>query len=73
MGLFKNYIVQSRKEKFQEELFYEHVFSRAMDEADYMLESEILSEAVVTKIGAKAGILRKGVALHDMPLQEKDF
>ena len=31
------------------------------------------STSVVTKIGAKAGILRKGVALHDMPLQEKDF
>lgn len=31
------------------------------------------STSVVTKIGAKAGILGKGVQLHDMPLQEKDF
>lgn len=31
------------------------------------------STSVVTKIGAKAGILRRGVALHEMPLTEKDF
>lgn len=31
------------------------------------------STSVVTKIGAKEGILRKGVQLHAMPLQEKDF
>lgn len=31
------------------------------------------STSVVTKIGAKAGILRKGVELHAMPLQEKDI
>ncbi len=29
------------------------------------------STSVVTKIGAKAGILRKGVRLHEMPLVEK--
>ena len=29
------------------------------------------STSVVTKIGAKAGILHKGVALHDMPIEEK--
>lgn len=29
------------------------------------------STSVVTKIGAKTGILHKGVRLHDMPLQEK--
>jgi ribokinase len=31
------------------------------------------STSVVTKIGAKAGILHKGVRLHDMPLHEKPF
>jgi ribokinase len=29
------------------------------------------STSVVTKIGAKTGILRKGVKLHEMPLTEK--
>ncbi len=31
------------------------------------------STSVVTQIGAKAGILHKGVKLHDMPLSEKKF
>jgi len=31
------------------------------------------STSVVTKIGAKAGILHKGVTLHAMPLSEKPF
>lgn len=31
------------------------------------------STSVVMKIGAKAGILHKGVKLHAMPLDEKDF
>lgn len=31
------------------------------------------STSVVTKIGAKEGILSKGVRLHGMPLTEKDF
>lgn len=31
------------------------------------------STSVVTKIGAKAGILHQGVTLHDMPLEEKAF
>lgn len=31
------------------------------------------STSVVTKIGAKTGILHKGVRLHDMPLHEKSF
>lgn len=31
------------------------------------------STSVVTRIGAKAGILGKGVKLHAMPLTEKDF
>ena len=31
------------------------------------------STSVVTKIGAKAGILHKGVALHHMPIDSKPF
>lgn len=31
------------------------------------------STAIVTKIGAKAGILHEGVKLHDMPLHEKEL
>ncbi|MFZ1249905.1 MAG: carbohydrate kinase family protein [Candidatus Microsaccharimonas sp.] len=31
------------------------------------------STSVVQFVGAKEGILHKGVTLHDMPLQEKDF
>lgn len=31
------------------------------------------STSVVTKIGAKAGIIHKGTHLHDMPLHEKQF
>jgi sugar/nucleoside kinase (ribokinase family) len=31
------------------------------------------STSVVQKIGAKVGILRKGAALHDMPLKERAF
>ncbi len=31
------------------------------------------STSVVTKIGAKAGILHHGIKLHDMPLNEKRF
>ncbi len=31
------------------------------------------STSVVTKIGAKAGILHKGAPLHDMPLHEKEY
>jgi sugar/nucleoside kinase (ribokinase family) len=31
------------------------------------------STSVVTKIGAKKGILHAGIKLHDMPLHEKPF
>ena len=31
------------------------------------------STSVVTKIGAKEGILHKGVVLHEMPIEEKDY
>jgi ribokinase len=31
------------------------------------------STSVVAKIGAKEGILHKGVVLHDMPIEEKDY
>jgi hypothetical protein len=31
------------------------------------------STSVVTKYGAKEGILHLGVALHDMPIKEREF
>lgn len=31
------------------------------------------STSVVTKIGAKVGILHRGTRLHDMPIEEKDY
>lgn len=40
---------------------------------DAMIFASANSTSVVTKVGAKAGILPKGVALHDMPIEEKDF
>lgn len=38
-----------------------------------MIFASANSTSVVGQIGAKAGILHKGIALHDMPLEEKDF
>lgn len=40
---------------------------------DAMLLASANSTSVVAQIGAKAGILHAGVALHDMPLTEKAF
>lgn len=40
---------------------------------DAMIFASANSTSVVTKIGAKEGILHQGVALHDMPLEEKGF
>jgi sugar/nucleoside kinase (ribokinase family) len=31
------------------------------------------STSVVTKIGAKEGILHSGTVLHDMPIKEREF
>ncbi len=38
---------------------------------DSIIFASANSTSVVTKIGAKAGILRKGVRLHEMPIHEK--
>lgn len=38
---------------------------------DSIIFASANSTSVVTQIGAKTGILHKGVALHDMPLEEK--
>lgn len=40
---------------------------------DSIIFASANSTSVVSKIGAKTGILKKGVRLHDMPLQEKEF
>lgn len=38
---------------------------------DSIIFASANSTSVVTKIGAKAGILRKGIKLHEMPISEK--
>lgn len=40
---------------------------------DAMIFASANSTSVVTKIGAKEGILHKGTKLHDMPIKERDF
>lgn len=40
---------------------------------DAMIFASANSTSVVTKIGAKEGILHKGVELHDMPIEEKEL
>lgn len=40
---------------------------------DSIIFASANSTSVVTKVGAKAGILHKGASLHEMPLSEKDF
>jgi sugar/nucleoside kinase (ribokinase family) len=40
---------------------------------DAMVFASANSTSVVTKIGAKEGILQSGVTLHDMPIEEKGF
>lgn len=40
---------------------------------DSLIFASANSTSVVTKIGAKEGILHKGVVLHNMPIEEKDF
>ena len=40
---------------------------------DCIIFASANSTSVVQKIGAKEGILHKGVELHDMPLTEKEF
>lgn len=40
---------------------------------DSMIFASANSTSVVTRIGAKAGILTHGVSLHDMPIEERKF
>ena len=40
---------------------------------DSIIFASANSTSVVTKIGAKEGILHHGVELHDMPIEEKEF
>lgn len=40
---------------------------------DSMIFASANSTSVVTKVGAKEGILHQGTVLHDMPMEEKDF
>lgn len=48
-------------------------WAQAKSLKDSIIFASANSTSVVTKIGAKAGILHKGTKLHDMPLHEKDF
>lgn len=48
-------------------------FAAGKSLADSVVYASANSTSVVTKIGAKAGILHKGVKLHSMPLNEKPF
>ena len=46
-------------------------WARGKSLKDSIIFASANSTSVVTKIGAKAGILRRGVHLHDMPISEK--
>ena len=48
-------------------------YSQGKSLKDSIVFASANSTSVVTKIGAKTGILHRGVKLHAMPLSEKDF
>jgi ribokinase len=48
-------------------------YSQGKSLKDSMIFASANSTSVVTKIGAKEGILHKGTKLHDMPIKERDF
>lgn len=48
-------------------------YSQGKSLKDSMIFASANSTSVVTKIGAKEGILHKGVELHDMPITEEAF
>jgi len=48
-------------------------WSQGKSLVDSIIFASANSTSVVTKIGAKDGILHQGVALHDMPIEEKPF
>lgn len=48
-------------------------WSQGVSLKDAIIFASANSTNVVTKIGAKTGILHEGVELHDMPVEEKEF
>lgn len=48
-------------------------FSEGKPLKDAVIFASANSTSVVTKVGAKEGVLHKGVSLHDMPIEEKEF
>jgi ribokinase len=48
-------------------------YSQGKSLKEAMIFASANSTSVVTKIGAKEGILHRGVTLHDMPIEEKEF
>lgn len=48
-------------------------YSRGKSLKDSMIFASANSTSVVSQIGAKAGILREGAVLHDMPISEEEF
>lgn len=48
-------------------------YSQGVSLKDAIIFASANSTSVVQKIGAKEGILHRGVELHDMPLTEKEF
>lgn len=48
-------------------------YSQGKSLKDSLIFASANSTSVVTKVGAKEGILHEGVVLHDMPIEEKDF
>jgi len=48
-------------------------YSQGKSLKDSIIFASANSTSVVTKIGAKAGILSQGTVLHDMPIEEKEF
>ena len=48
-------------------------YSQGISLKESMIFASANSTSVVTKIGAKEGILHEGTQLHDMPIKEKEF
>ena len=48
-------------------------YSQGKSLKESMIFASANSTSVVTKVGAKEGILHQGTVLHDMPLEEKAF
>ena len=48
-------------------------YSQGKSLKDSMIFASANSTSVVTKVGAKEGILHKGTVLHDMPIKEETF